>query len=108
MDNYFKKYFEKFFNNKDVVISKKGISIAGELDNTTLSKLENSEAIYNSVNLQYNLYLLLTLFIIIFIIIFYFNNKLSILVIIGFILFLLLCFSLLKFDILHFILGYSI
>ena len=44
MNNYLKKYFQIFFKIK-ILLYQRLLSVAGELDNTTLSKLENSKYI---------------------------------------------------------------
>lgn len=118
-DTIFGKYFSNINSDDEFVINKHGVSIRNNeedkinyhrqhrLNEIVDAQLDNSERVYNSIQLQFVLFFISTLILIGFIFIINISGNLSIFVVILLLIFLLLVFTFLRFNIIRFISNFA-
>lgn len=114
-DTIFGKYFSNINSDHEFIINSDGVSVRNReqdrinfhrqhrLNEIVDAQLDNSERIYNSIQLQFVLFFISTLILIGFIFIINMSGDLSIFVVIVLLIFLFLVFIFLRFNIMNFI-----
>ncbi len=114
-DTIFGKYFSNINSDHEFIINSDGVSVRNReqdrinfhrqhrLNEIVDAQLDNSERIYNSIQLQFVLFFISTLILIGFIFIINMSGDLSIFVVILLLIFLFLVFRFLRFNIMNFI-----